>query len=68
MNNSCLSLINIEKTMNDYCSQAQKARALNCFLKDGYTEEMLGINYSNIVEYHKSMDKPGKSKERENIF
>ena len=60
--------INIEKTMNDYSSQAQKARALNSFLKDGYTEEMLGINYSNIVEYHKSMDKPGKNKERENIF
>ena len=60
--------INIEKTMNDYSSQAQKARALNSYLKDGYTEEMLGINYSNIVEYHKSIDKPGKNKERENII
>ena len=60
--------INIEKTMNDYSSQAQKARALNSYFKDGYTEEMLGINYSNIVEYHKSIDKPGRNKERENII
>lgn len=60
--------INIEKTMNDYSSQAQKARTLNSYLNDGYTEEMLGINYSNIVEYHKSIDKPGRNKERENII
>ena len=60
--------INIEKTMNEYSSQARKARALNSFLQDGYTEEMLGINFSNIAEYHKSLEKPGINKERENII
>ena len=54
--------------MKNYSAEAQKARALNSYLNDGYTDEMLGINYSNIVKYHKSYDKPGKNKERENIF
>ena len=60
--------INIENTMKNYSAEAQKARALNSYLNDGYTDEMLGINYSNIVKYHKSYDKPGKNKERENII
>ena len=60
--------IEIAETMNEYSSQAKRARALNSSLEDGYTEEMLGINYSNIVQYHNSFDKPGKKKDRENIF
>ena len=54
--------------MDDYINQGKIARASNEDIGDGYIEEMLGINYSNIASYHKSFEKPGRPKNRENFF
>ena len=54
--------------MDDYINQGKIARASNEDIGDGYIEEMLGINYSNIANYHKSFEKPGRPKNRENFF
>ena len=48
--------------MESYSKLGRAARANNQDLSDGYTDEMLGINYSNIAEYHNGLSKPGRTR------
>ena len=53
--------MNMYEKMGSYSKLGRAARANNQDLSDGYSDEMLGINYSNIADYHKCLNKPGRS-------
>jgi hypothetical protein len=61
--------VKIDAVMEKYAKTAKDVRALNAGREDGYTDEMLGINFANISNYFKgSLEKPGSPKETRNLI